>query len=101
MRVGGGGPGGWGLVESGQVQMAFLAGIVELEGRLRRKLVGRAKESRGARGRPASLRDLLIFAMNTAIVTITRSEVDDLVNARNRIVHGGDVSPDTLDEITK
>lgn len=89
------------LLDAGQVQMAFLSGVVELEGSLNRLLLGQPEKQLGQdeklfRGRPLSLRDLLMIAKRERLIELTEEEIFELVDARNRIVHGRQLPIDVL-----
>ena len=89
------------LLEAGQVQMAFLSGVVELEGSLNRLLLGQPEKLLGqpekySRGRPWSLRDLLMMAKREQLIELTNEEILELTDARNRIVHGRQLLIDAL-----
>lgn len=75
------------LLKSGQVQMAFLAGVVELEGRLNRLLRPDLK-SVSSRGRPVSLRSLLDLARRENLISISSEDIAKLTDGRNRVAHG-------------
>lgn len=92
------------LLESGSYQMAFLVGVVELEGRLNRLLglddyyqkpVGTSR-GRYSRDIPRSLRGLLLVAHEEQHIRITLEQIDMLTNGRNRIVHGREVPLEEL-----
>ena len=89
------------LLDAGQVQMAFLSGVIELEGSLNRLLLGQPEKQLGQdnklfRGRPLSLRDLLMIAKRDRLIELTEEEIFKLVDARNRIVHGRQLPIDVL-----
>ena len=76
------------LLASGQVQMAFLAGVVELEGRLNRLLRISDLKAISPRGRPVSLRNLLDLARSENLLSISPEEIRTLTEGRNRVAHG-------------
>jgi hypothetical protein len=97
-----------GLLNQGQYQMAFLSGVVELEGRLNRIL--RTSEidatldeikNRRFKSRPASLRDLLEIARIRGPIDISPEELLELVYGRNKVTHGGAASASELKELTE
>jgi SIR2-like domain len=75
-----------GLLDEGQVQMAFLAGVVELEGSLYRLLF--AQRDKYPKGRPWSLRDLLVDGASQGIINIDDQQIRHLADTRNRLAHG-------------
>jgi hypothetical protein len=86
-----------GLLDSGRHQTAFLASVVELEGRLNRILgldeFNSSTSARKAfpRDLPRSLSGLLMQAWQEEYITITAEQIHALASARNRIVHGGEL----------
>ena len=84
------------LLEKGQYQMAFLTGVVELEGRLNRLFGAYELMPRTTRGKQASLRDLLNAARIEERLDVSPQEISDLTEGRNLVVHGRDVSSRTL-----
>jgi hypothetical protein len=89
------------LFDSDQFQVAFLSGVVELEGRLNRLLPARDLDPKTFRGRPASLRNLLELATDSGLLAISADDIARLTDARNRVVHGQDLQPSTLRSLTE
>jgi SIR2-like domain len=89
------------LFTSGKVQMAFLSGVVELEGRLNRLLPARDLEPKPFRGRPASLRNLLELASDSGLLAMSADDIVRLTDGRNRVVHGQELAPAALSSLTE
>lgn len=85
---------------SGQPQVAFLTGVVELEGRLNRLVRISDPKATGTRGRPISLRILLELANRDNLLPISPMEIDRLAEARNRVAHGQALSATDLNDLT-
>lgn len=94
------------LLDAGQVQMAFLSGVVELEGSLNRLMLDQPEElidrpEKRYRGRPWSLRDLLTVAQRSGLLELTDGEILELTIARNNIVHGRQLPIDGLQRLVE
>ena len=95
------------LLDAGQYHMAFLKGVVELEGRLNRLFENQeideppVADRKYWRDRPRSFRELLMVMLQQERIPVSYEEIQRLVNGRNRVVHGQDLPPDELRELTE
>jgi hypothetical protein len=95
------------LLDTGQYHMAFLKGVVELEGRLNRLFENQeideppVADRKYWRDRPRSFRELLMVMLQQERIPVSYEEIQRLITGRNRVVHGQDLPPDELRELTE